>query len=504
MGKAKPKRPRKTPRREPFIWAEEETAALLVWLDQCVERGLDFKDTVVQWLKQKWPHRDYEYKTNVWNKLCWAKRTLGERELKVLDIISEGTKCLDLKYLTTGEKVAYDEATMGFSISTRRLRSRTKSNANSPRAERLQSSVRSPSITSSPMLEQAGSRVHLKVENESVCSRSPPVLKRAASVVRVLLSFDVNVFGYTKIERQQLSDAPAVKKFRLSPRRSSRLRTEIPESDDGDAQTDPRTSITALPDGHGDLTESIPDQNMGDNLSPAGDSTSLDEKDRCLSRAEARILNLQELLTERDTGISTLRQQNDTLSKSNNRLCNLVSQLSREIKDCKTCLKERENCWKAANRYPEVELKMAIKENEETITYLKEQLYKCQKIAKLKPSIHISPELIDGAKGYIEDQVKGLFYTSNMTFPDLPVDFGLKPERESFLRRSFAFLLGSAPIEQQIVEFAKEMGVRNVLRVLAAAVLREWIFESDFHNFDDERSQLLAMYRKILIAQKGS
>lgn len=190
------------------------------------------------------------------------------------------------------------------------------------------------------------------------------------------------------------------------------------------------------------------------------------------------------------------------LCKSNMRLCNQVSRLSREITDCQTSLKDQDDCWRVATKHPEANKMQAIKENEETITYLKRQLNECRKIAQSEPSPHISHADIAETMGHIEDRAKAWSYKSNIAFPNSLIDSGVDPKTADILRQSLSFLPEIAPIEEQIVQFANDVGARNVLRAFTTAVLREWIFESDFHNFDDQESELLAMYRKKLLGQK--
>ena len=259
------------------------------------------------------------------------------------------------------------------------------------------------------------------------------------------------------------------------------------------------------------MTELISDQNLGNRNSVSSEDSGsfdrfvnvLDEKNISISHAEARISTFQELIKERDNSLLALREQNEMLCKSNMRLCNQVSRLSREITDCQTSLKDRDECWRVAIKHPEANKMQAIKENEETITHLKRQLYECQKIALPEPSPHISHRDIVETIGHIEDRAKAWLYKSNITFPNSLIDSGLGPDTADILRRSLSFLPETAPIEEQIVEFANDVGARNVLRALTTAVLREWIFESEFHNFDDQESELLAMYRKKLLGQKG-
>ena len=266
-----------------------------------------------------------------------------------------------------------------------------------------------------------------------------------------------------------------------------------------------------LPDGRGNLTELISDRSLGNRHSVSSDDSDsfdrfinvLEEKNISISHAKARISTFQELIRERDSSLLVLREQNELLCMSNMRLCNQVSRLSREITDCQTSLKEREDCWRVAMKHPEANKTQAIKENEETITHLKYRLNECQKIALPEPSPQIShPDIVETI-GHIEDRAKAWSYKSNITFPNSLIDSGIDPNTADILQRSLSFLPETAPIEQQIVEFANDVGAQNVLRALTTAVFREWVFESDFHSFDDQESELLAMYRKKLLVLKG-
>jgi len=188
MGTSKRKRTKGTPQREPFRWSIQETAALLAWADRCFELELDFKNTIAQQLKQKWPQRDYKYDV-IENKVkrLWAR--MGNHGTDKLDIIREGTQCLDLDCFDDDERKAFHEARSEFPSRERRLRSRARSKVNSPRAEPFHASARSRSITVSPVLERGGSRVHPKIENDGAYRRSPRIAKRVGSSVRVSRPF---------------------------------------------------------------------------------------------------------------------------------------------------------------------------------------------------------------------------------------------------------------------------------------------------------------------------
>ncbi|OCK74688.1 hypothetical protein K432DRAFT_447156 [Lepidopterella palustris CBS 459.81] len=476
MGKSRRNRPKGTPQRKPFIWSINEVAALLAWADRCVERNLDFKDTVVQQLKQKWPQRDYKYDV-IESKLKRLWDRMGKHGTDKLDIITKGTQCLDLDCFDDAETKALYEAKSELLNREMPLRGRSRSKVNSPRAEPYPTSARSLSI-------------HLKIENEGVCRRSPRIAKRVGS--------------------SQLAKTPSTNKSRSSSGRSTRLQTEIPDNDDAGAQTNDEITANALQDGRGDQMELIFDHNLSNRHSVSSkDSDSFDhfinvleEKEASISHAEARILTFQELIRERDSMVSALGVQNEILRKSNMKLSNQVSRLSREITGYQTSLKVQDDCWKVSTKHPEANLMQAIKENEETITYLKRQLYECQKIALPEPSPRIShPDIVE-TMGHIEDRAKAWSHRSNITFSNDLINSELDPNTADILRRSLLLLRETVPIEEQIVESANDVDARNVLRALVAAVLREWVFESDFHNFDDQESEVLAIYRKILLGQQ--
>lgn len=271
MGTLKRKRPRGTPQRNPFRWSTQETAALLAWADRCLELELNFKNTVAQQLKQKWPQRDYKYDV-IENKVkrLWAR--MGNHGTDKLDIISEGTRCLDLDCFDDDERKALHEAKSEFPSRERRLRSRARSKVNSTGAEPFHASARSRSITVSPLLERGGSRVHPKIENEGAYRRSPRIAKRVGS--------------------SRPARTPSAKKSRSTSRRSIRLQTEVSNSDDADAQT------------HGDRNSvSSEDSDSFDRFVDV-----LEEKNISISHAQARISTFQELIRERDSSLLALRE----------------------------------------------------------------------------------------------------------------------------------------------------------------------------------------------------
>ena len=171
--------------RQPLKWTTEEASTLLAWADQCVELELNFEDTVVQQLKQKWPERDFKYDA-VKGKLkrLWGKS--GKHGTKWQDIMSRGTQCLDFSLLDDEEAAkAFNDAKSEFLRNRRQLRSRTISIVNSPRTEPFRSSAQTLSITASPMVELGGDVAHLQAERGGGCGRRLRLAKRVRSLVRV-------------------------------------------------------------------------------------------------------------------------------------------------------------------------------------------------------------------------------------------------------------------------------------------------------------------------------
>lgn len=259
--------------------------------------------------------------------------------------------------------------------------------------------------------------------------------------------------------------------------------------------------IESVSDGNLDSKEQTPTEQTQDYKEFL---TVFEEKDLQISLGNGLISTLQQSVAERDRSILTLKDENETLHKSNIRLANLVSRLSREDKDRQTYLKDQQDCWKAAQRYSEANAIEALKDREVTITNLKRQIHECEQIALPEPTTHIKPGDIAETIGHIEDRVKCWSYGSNITFPGTLIGFGFRSSTEDFLRRSGLSLAEATPIGAQIIDLARDIEAQNVLRVLTAAALREWIFESDFYNFDEQESELLAMYRRKLLGQNGS
>jgi hypothetical protein len=84
-----------------FEWSAKEAAAILAYIDHCIEMGKSRKfmeDTVADYLKSKWS-RDYTW-TRVENRLRIIHRRAHRPENKSRgDIASMGTACLDLENL---------------------------------------------------------------------------------------------------------------------------------------------------------------------------------------------------------------------------------------------------------------------------------------------------------------------------------------------------------------------------------------------------------------------
>ncbi len=184
MGKSKPKRSKGILQQQPLKWTTEEASTLLAWADQCVELELNFEDTVVQQLKQKWPERDFKYDA-VTGKLKRLWGRLGKHGTKWQDIMSRGTQCLDFSLAKDEEEKAFNDAKSEFLRDRRQLRSRTISIANSPRTEPFRSSAQTLSITASPVVELGGDVAHLQAECGRGCGRRLQLAKRVRSLVCV-------------------------------------------------------------------------------------------------------------------------------------------------------------------------------------------------------------------------------------------------------------------------------------------------------------------------------
>ena len=97
-------------------WTIEEWTSILAWLDNCLvprRRKVAFQDTVEKHFQSKWPDRETSQKRILRKvKWIWDEKAhdgpIGKDRWK--EILSRGSKCLNIKSFNWEEKVAFSNA----------------------------------------------------------------------------------------------------------------------------------------------------------------------------------------------------------------------------------------------------------------------------------------------------------------------------------------------------------------------------------------------------------
>jgi len=145
----------------------------------------------------------------------------------------------------------------------------------------------------------------------------------------------------------------------------------------------------------------------------------------------------------------------------------------------------------------------AFAEYEQQLQDLRQSKDVNRRLVAPRPSTYINKEEILERFLLIQDGVKSIF-------SDVPGDISFSqgfqlPSDTSRLLISILLLPLDRhfSLEHQVQEVSAIAGLNNLFRALLSKTACQWVFETDFPNFDDQNSALLDLYRRNLVLQKG-
>lgn len=182
------------------------------------------------------------------------------------------------------------------------------------------------------------------------------------------------------------------------------------------------------------------------------------------------------------------------------RIASLFSQLqslAKHIKDHGDCLASAINQHKKA---------LPTYSKDQQISILQQKLTASQSAGRFitssdDPFVGVTEEEVKTRIGDIERDIDEIIHLSSQLLPSIPANTGDVADSEWMLRRSLGLNSQSNISLESLLEKFSRISPRSVLRTLVAAAVCEWIFESDFPNFEEEGSRILAKYREHLALQ---
>ena len=201
--------------------------------------------------------------------------------------------------------------------------------------------------------------------------------------------------------------------------------------------------------------------------------------------------------------VEELYQRIEDLERRLTIITQQLPHLSRQLAEYGEHHKKWVNFQKSATkRDPSTHMSTIVK-LEEQINTLQEQLNLCHRLEAPNLPTAITIDEIASGMGEIRNQIKNLFDcdTSGISFPQSgPLDDALMSLiRYCGISRNKRDLRTHAELQK----FIDIVGQWSVLQAITAAALCGWVFESDFPNFDKEKSSLLQMYRRKLASQES-
>lgn len=437
-------------------WKLDDDAALVAWLDHCVKTKIDFKASVVDYLKGTRGKDFTLQQVDTKIRFIWTKCGSEQSKSKA-DVYQKGSDCLP--YFSAEENKAISNAkehllrqlasgevsSMGISLNDPRLESASRTVA---LESQRQSSQESKGKTALPSRRK-------QIEKNSFHKRQKVSGDPADGV------------GSSQMGRRRPeSTAQLAQRSKLDRvKRSARIQAQdTATSDSEDGIQSQRQEGESVRDSRQQL------QHIGgiDHLSMENLNAALWRKTR---RQDARIANL----------FSQLQS------------------LAKHIKDHGDCLASAINQHKKA---------LPTYSKDQQISILQQKLTASQSAGRFitisdDPFVGVTEKEVKTCIGDIQRDIDEIIHLSSQLLPFIPANTGDVADSEWMLRRSLGLNSQSNISLESLLEKFSRISPRSVLRALIAAAVCEWIFESDFPNFEEEGSRVLAKYREHLALQDG-
>ena len=174
-----------------------------------------------------------------------------------------------------------------------------------------------------------------------------------------------------------------------------------------------------------------------------------------------------------------------------------LQSLAKHIKDHGDCLTSAINQHKKA---------LPTYSKDQQISILQQKLTASQSAGRFitssdDPFVGMTEEEVKTRIGDIERDIDEIVHLSSQLLPSIPANTRDVADSEWMLRHSLGLNSQSNISLESLLEKFSRISPRSVLRALVAAAVCEWIFESDFPNFEEEGSRVLAKYREHLALQ---
>jgi predicted RNase H-like nuclease (RuvC/YqgF family) len=263
-----------------------------------------------------------------------------------------------------------------------------------------------------------------------------------------------------------------------------------------DSQEDRLGEVTSLSSNNQDVDQIVENQKP---ILPASSNTS----DVIESKDEIRY---QHQIEERDRQLASMEILNKNLHDKINTLHIEADLLHSKLEIAEQKLRGYDECRRAVRK--EKDPAKRIFEYELKATDSLQQLQEVRELVKFTKSIASEPEppvamYIEQSIDHIDNRSKVTIDSNEGPLPKMPDESRLGTSSKQLLSRVFSTEIDLISAEYVAAHVAKGIDLYKILRAMMAAAIQQWVFESDFPNFNAEDSRLVNAYRKCLAMQES-
>jgi len=211
----------------------------------------------------------------------------------------------------------------------------------------------------------------------------------------------------------------------------------------------------------------------------------LEEKERQFLDTEAKINELQR-----------------TIDQLHTKNFDLVNQLA----SCEKNLDDQVQCWNSAHKQGDLERALFLYQQE--IVKLKKDINKLRTVSRFMNTTEAAADHPTEAR--IANEFENIRSRSKMTFklsdgltPLIPDHIPPESDTELLLQ---ALLIGeseTSTLSSSLLDCITSTKPQSIIRAVIGVSLRDWVFDSDWPDFDKEKSQPLRKYREYILLQEG-
>ncbi|KAF2103518.1 hypothetical protein NA57DRAFT_53037 [Rhizodiscina lignyota] len=472
----KRKRGSRRPAKEPFLWSPEEMAHVLAWYDLKAKYRIGreiFRESIVSYLKGRWP-RDFTWEKvdNLIKKIhdkCYRNDKAKFRHRGMM--LEVGTECLDRKWFESEFKE--DEPYLDAFARKDML-------IGDPHFQQtFDRKTRSRSISAAAPLETRATR-----------SRSKNVAVDIISNPREQSGGEAKYRGRERTERSvsRSSSSPTSAKSILSEHHS-RPTAETRQVSVGQSEMVIDSEESA---------EELRTQRRYSTIQRQSWQYTVRTEQPGPTR-RTLVEELQEKLLAAEATIRTLNDENYSLQSECAKLRNQLAFNEEEQRN-------RKDCWDSVQR--DRDLKKDLSDRKLKVLSLEREISETRNLARFVKPFEISTgqsvtnRITQGLGDIAYNTIRKAFDQHTDPIQDAANRIEQNSELDALFKRSIGNTTDADASVTHISEILNGASAQHIIGAAIAAALCEWVFNSDWPNFDRGQSQLLEGYRKCLKLQE--